>query len=78
MKPLPYFDWMQRRGMPPEADRVFRLIASARGAGITRQELGNAIQLSRAVLDDLLEALAELGQIVMSWENGWLVIRARQ
>ncbi len=53
----------------PQADRVVPLVASAGITGMTRKELGHAINLDRDVLDQLLTGLVQAGQLSLTWED---------
>ena len=61
----------------PQADRAMHLIQQSGRRGISRGELGAAIDLERHSLDDLLQALAASGQVLVSLEGQRRVYRAR-
>lgn len=75
---LKFRKWLRKSGDPieiPEADRLLFVIADAGSVGLTRQQLGAQIDLPRHVLDDLLSALSQLGQISVANQGGWVVYR---
>jgi DNA-binding transcriptional regulator LsrR (DeoR family) len=59
----------RRRHLAPAADRVLPLIVAAGQAGITRRELGHALDLERDTVDGLLAGLAGVGLITVTWEG---------
>jgi hypothetical protein len=59
----------------PEATRLVQLVAAAGSAGVTRGQLGGAIDLPREVLDQLLDALVQAGQLRRAAEGGLDVYR---
>jgi hypothetical protein len=66
----------QRRHLAPEAERVLPLVAAAGTAGMNRFQLGNAIDLSRETLDQLLSGLVGIGLLTLALERGVPVYRA--
>lgn len=73
--------WLRRRdGQPeelvPQADRLVPLVAQAGMRGLTRGQIGNAIDLAPDVLDGLLAGLVEAGLLTVSLVNGIRVYRA--
>lgn len=65
-----FHTWEQRRrNISPAADRVLPLIVAAGQAGITRRELGHALDLKRDTLDQLLAGLSGVGLVSVSWEG---------
>jgi hypothetical protein len=66
----------QRRHLAPEPDRVLPLVQAAKGEGMTRKQLGGAVDLERDVLDELLAGLVNAGLLTYGWENGVPVYRA--
>jgi hypothetical protein len=78
MNVVDFHSWLQqrnrkRRDHVPTADFVMPVIAAAGRQGMTRSQIGNAIQLDRSILDDLLAALVELGLLTVSKQNGFQV-----
>ncbi len=61
--------WVRRRHLSPEADKVLPLIVAAGEAGITRKELGHALDLERDSVDRLLAGLAGVGLVSITWEG---------
>ena len=59
----------------PEATRLVHLIAAAGPAGVSRGQLGGAIDLPREVVDQLLDALVRAGQLRRATEGGVEVYR---
>lgn len=51
----------RRRHLAPEADRVLPMIATAGMAGMSRKQIGNAVDLDRDVLTQLLDGLVGIG-----------------
>lgn len=66
----------RRRHLAPEADRILPLIASSGRVGMTRKQLGGAVELDRDVLDQLLAGLVGIGMLAVTWEDGVRVYRA--
>jgi hypothetical protein len=54
----------------PEATRLLQLVAAAGPAGVSRGQLGGALHLPREVLDQLLDALVQAGQLRRAAEGG--------
>ena len=65
----------RRRHLAPEADRVLPLVADTGTTGMTRQQLGHAVELDRDVLDQLLDGLQRSGLLSLTRENGVPVYR---
>ena len=63
----------RRRHLAPEADRLLPLIAST--AGMTRKQIGNAVDLDRNVLNQLLDGMVGMGLLTVEWEDGMPVYR---
>jgi len=59
----------------PEATRLVHLIAAAGPAGVSRGQLGGAIDLPREVVDQLLDPLVRAGQLRRATEGGLEVYR---
>ncbi len=68
----------QRRGHVPYADRIVPLVAQAEPTGMTRRQLGHAVPLAPAVLDQLLDALVRFGLITTASEGDTVVYRTTQ
>lgn len=66
----------RRRHLAPEADRILPLVAPAGTVGMNRRQLGNALDLSRETLDQLLAGLVGTGLLAVAWERGVPVYRA--
>jgi hypothetical protein len=66
----------QRRHLAPEADRICPLVAAAGTAGMNRFQLGNAVDLNRDTLDQLLAGFVGIGLLTVTWERGVPVYRA--
>lgn len=72
-----FISWeRRRRHLAPEAERILPLVAAAGMAGITRRQLGNAVDLSRETLDQLLAGFVGIGLLTLAWERGVTVYRA--
>ncbi len=65
----------QRRGHVPHADRIVPLVAGAGPIGMTRRQLGHAVPLAPAVLDQLLDALVRFGSLTATSEGDAVVYR---
>jgi hypothetical protein len=68
--------WERRRHLAPEADRILPLVAAAGTAGMNRFQLGNAVDLNRETLDQLLAGLVGIGLLTVAWVRGVPVYRA--
>jgi hypothetical protein len=69
-------EWLTNRAREaPAAEKLAMLIVQS-GAGISRDDLARALQLSPEILDDLLRALTATGQVVMLKVGGRTVYRA--
>lgn len=66
----------QPKKLLPECDRVLHVIAAAGPSGITDGDLGTHIQLHRRTLDELLEALLQVGRITRTFQQGEVMYRA--
>jgi hypothetical protein len=66
----------QRRHLAPEAERILPLVAAAGTAGMNRFQLGNAVDLNRETLDQLIAGLVGIGLLTVAWERGVPVYRA--
>lgn len=65
----------QRRGHVPLADRIIPLVAGAGPTGMTRRQLGHAVPLAPAVLDQLLDALVQFGSLTAASDGDTVVYR---
>ena len=78
MLPSSFASWLDHRHHSiPEADRVLPVIAQAGPRGMTRGEIGGAIQLERESLDALMDGLVQFGVLTVTWEDGVRVYRAQ-
>jgi hypothetical protein len=69
--------WERRRRHPaPEAERILPLVAAAGTAGMNRFQLGNAVDLNREKLDQLIAGLVGIGLLTVAWEGDVPVYRA--
>ena len=66
----------RRRQLAPEAENTFPLVAAAGRSGMTRKQLGNAIELDQEVLNELLSGMVEIGLLAVIWRDGMPVYRA--
>lgn len=73
-----FSNWIEERRHLhiPASDRVVPLVAAAGAAGMTRRQIGSAIDLEPRVLDALLDALVRSGLLSVTWHDGFLVYRA--
>ena len=63
--------WLRRRqsslnDLMPAADKIVPLVARAGMTGVTRQQLGHALDLERDTLDELLAGLVRLGMLTVT------------
>ena len=76
-----FTSWVRHRhgkdDLTPEVDKVVPLVAAAGVVGMTRLQLGHAVRLDRAVLDELLDGLVRAGLLIVTWENGVPVFRTQ-
>jgi len=56
----------RRRHISPEPDRILPLIKAAGVSGMTRKQLGGAVDMERDVLDELLAGLVGAGLLILS------------
>lgn len=69
--------WKKRRKQQaPEADRILPMIAAAGSVGMTRRQIGNAVELDQEVLEELLARMVEVGLLNVIWRDGLPVYRA--
>ena len=66
----------RRRHLAPEAERILPLVAAAGTVGMNRIQLGNAVDLSRETLDQLLSGSVGIGLLTLALERGVPVYRA--
>ena len=66
----------RRRHLAPEAERILPLVAAAGTVGMNRFQLGNAVDLNRETLDQLIAGLVGIGLLTVAWERGVPVYRA--
>ena len=71
-----FTSWERRRHLAPEAERILPLVAGAGTVGVNRRQFGNAIELDRDTLDQLLAGLVGIGLLTVAWERGVPVYRA--
>ena len=72
-----FHNWMRRRHhLAPEADRILPLLKAASTMGMSRKQIGNAVDLDRDTLDALLGAMVSAGMLLFSWEARGPVYRA--
>ncbi len=60
----------------PQGDRLLPVIAASGPTGMTRQQIGNAIDLDRHLLDGLLAGMVSAGLLTLAWEGGVPVYRS--
>lgn len=73
----PFTTWIQRRQIHiPESDKLLPLVAHAGQQGMSRAEIGKAINLERNVLDSFLNGLVQVGVLTVSVEHGVRTFRA--
>jgi hypothetical protein len=76
---MSFTTWLLKRSSPvPEADRLVQLIQRAGRPGIEEGPLRAAVDLPKAVVDDLLRALVAAGTVgvVESGRRRWYFIRS--
>jgi len=59
----------------PQADLIVPLVAGAGHQGMTRSDIGSAIDLEPDVLDELLAGLVRFGLLNVAWEDRGQVYR---
>jgi hypothetical protein len=78
--PHSFTSWLRHRhgsdNLTPEADKIVPLIVRS-ASKMNRKQLGNAIDLEREVLDELLDGLVRSGLLTVADENGFKVFRSR-
>jgi hypothetical protein len=75
-----FVSWVDQRKNRPDkhisqADKIVPLLQQAGPAGMTRRQLGGAIDLSPELVDALLAALLGVGQIKIVYNNGVPIYR---
>lgn len=75
MTTLTFRSWLEQRHRPdpihvPESDRLSHLIAASGQTGISRRRLGHLFNLPPRLLDQLLTALVQLGQVTVKHHPG--------
>lgn len=58
--------WERRRRQQPQADMILPMIAAAGVYGMTRKQLGHAVDLDRDVLDQLLAGFVQFGLLTVT------------
>lgn len=58
--------WEQARRLQPQADTIMPFVKAAGASGLTRRQLGGAVDLERVVLDDLLAGLVNVGMLILA------------
>lgn len=66
----------RRRHLLPDTERLLPLVQNAGAVGMTRQQIGNAVDLDRDVLDQLLAGMAGMGLLTVSTDSQGPVYRA--
>ena len=59
-------EWEQARRLQPKADVILPMIAASGVYGMSRQQLGHAVDLDREVLDHLLTGLVSFGLLTVT------------
>lgn len=65
----------RRRNLAPEADQVLPMIAASGRVGMTRMQIGHAVDLDRDVLNQLLRGMIGMGLLTVAWEDSVPVYR---
>ena len=77
MRRMSFLKWLEHRVEEiPDATELAIVIARSGAAGMSRDDLGAALQISPETLEDLLSALVASGQVAVVKVNGQLVYRA--
>ena len=66
----------RRRNIRPEPERILPLVAAAGTAGMTRQQIGHAVDIERDVLDELLTSMVGVGLLMLSKDARGSVYRS--
>ena len=56
----------RRRDKRPEPERILPLVAAAGMAGMTRKQIGHAVDIERDVPDELLAGMVGVGLLMLS------------
>ena len=67
--------WERRRRKLPESERLLPLLRAAGATGMTRLQVGNAIELDRDTLDELLGGLVGAGMLILARDTRGPVYR---
>ena len=74
---MDFTSWiLKRQNLIPQADRLTLLINSAGAAGIAEPELRGRVDLPKKIVDDLLQALIQAGQVAVFERGGKRVFAA--
>lgn len=71
-----FTSWERKRHLTPEGERILPLVAASGSAGMNRKQIGNAVDLDRDIVDQLLAGLVGIGMLTVAWEGGVPVYRA--
>lgn len=65
---ISFTEWerQRRRNISPEADRIYPMVKAADIYGMSRMQLGHAVDLDRDILDQLLAGLVSAGILTMT------------
>lgn len=64
---ISFTEWEQRRqNISPESERILPMVKAAGIYGMSRKQLGHAVDLDRDVLDQLLAGLVSAGILIMT------------
>lgn len=63
---LSFKSWERRRNISPKADRIYPIVKVAGAYGMNRRQIGNAVDLDRDVLDQLLMGMVSAGILTMT------------
>ncbi len=70
--------WLYRRHDPtPQADKILPLLAAAGTVGMTRKQIGGAVDLEPEVVDKLLSCFVRSGLVTVGDEDGGRIYRIR-
>jgi hypothetical protein len=72
---LSFKTWEKRRRQQPHADTILPMVAASGVYGMTRKQLGHALDLDRDVLDQLLNGLVQFGLLTMTNGEGGPIYR---
>ena len=74
MPNLSFNSWIKRRDHRPQADQIVPMVAQTGTRGMSRGQIGGAIDLDRDVLDALLDGLVRFGLLTVRLEDGVRVL----